>query len=380
MFYLLKAKPYVFSFTILILLCPVLTGCGSSEPIKIGFAGELTGARADLGVAGRDGVILAIDQINEQGGINGRSIELIVKDDQGDPDIARQVDAELVDEGVVAIIGHMTSGQVAAVLDQINRDKVVLFGATVSSDRFTGKTDYFFRVSATHMGAVLADHMYHNRGIRQVTGIYDLDNQAFTESFWQAVQARFIESGGDASQSFTFASGETDLQALMTKVKAVEPEAVVFASSAFDTALMAQYGRQLELDAQYFTSGWAHSDELLSKGGRTVEGMEMIINYNAQTSFPAFQEFVQQFETRYKREPTFPAANGYEVVLVLAEALAQTGGQAEGLPQAIIAVENLEGVQGMISMDEYGDVNRDVYIAVVTDDEFEFIDMPSPAD
>ena len=187
-----------------------LVACGAQEPISVGFAGVLTGPQADLGVAGRDGVILAVEQINEQGGINGRPIELIIKDDQGDPETARKVDAELAEAGVSAIIGHMTSGQVAAVLDQINKDQIVMIGPIVTSDRFTGKADYFFRnqMTTNQMGTALAEHIYHNRNMRNVAGIYDLGNQAYTEDLWRAFQNRFTELGGNAGQSYTFTSGE----------------------------------------------------------------------------------------------------------------------------------------------------------------------------
>ncbi len=114
----------VFIFSILI---SAGIGCEKKEnPIKVGFVGGLTGRLSDLGTAGRNGVILAVEEINSRGGINGRPVELITKDDKQDPELSLRVDRELVDEGVAAIIGHMTSVMSMAVLPFINEEKILM--------------------------------------------------------------------------------------------------------------------------------------------------------------------------------------------------------------------------------------------------------------
>ncbi len=364
-----------FRFAVWVFLSLVLAGCAGPKPILVGFAGELTGRHADLGVAGRDGAQLALDMINEKGGINGRPIELIIKDDKGDPNTARQVDAELVEQGVVAIIGHQTSAQTAAVWDQMNQAQVVLLSPGASSSQFDGYDDYLFRLaSSTELQAkALATHIYHTHGIRQLAGIYDLGNRDYAETLWLSIQTEFEMLGGDASLAFGFIAGETDLQTLMSEIKASEPEAVVFVAPAIDTALMTQYGQQQGLKARLFSSGWAATEVFLEKGGQAIEGVELVMTYSDKNPYPPFQDFVRRFEARYGRQPTFSAAFSYETVLVLANALAETNGQAEGLPEALVTTKNLAGVQGTISMDGYGDVKRDVYIAVVKDRQFEVI-------
>jgi branched-chain amino acid transport system substrate-binding protein len=118
----------------------------------------------------------------------------------------------------------------------------------------------------------------------------------------------------------------------------------------------------------------------LEKGGRTVEGLELNAVYDPQNKFPGFQPFVERFEARYNRPPDFAAAYAYESVLVLAEALKHTAGEADGLPEALTSIKNLEGVQGTISINEYGDVERDSYIAIIKDRQFEVIEVIYPTD
>jgi branched-chain amino acid transport system substrate-binding protein len=356
-----------------------LIGCANEEPILVGFAGELTGRRAELGVDERDGAQLAVDTINEQGGVNGRPIQLVIKDDKGDPETARRVDTELAKQGVVAIIGHATSGQTAAVVDQMNQKQLVLLSPTATSTKFSNQKDYLFRLPPTTdaLGQALARHIT-SQNIRQIVGIYDLGNRAYTESMWAAIQTEFEQSGGDASQDFAFASGETDLRTLIDDVVRTNPKAIVFMASAVDTALMAQHLQTQGSSAQLFGGPWPQTSELLEKGGQAVEGMTISSMFHPQNPYPNFQPFAGQFKARYNRAPEFGAAYAYESVLALAHALKQTQGNADGLPQALAGINNLPGVQGPITINQYGDAHREVYIVKVENGQFKVIDTILP--
>ena len=129
----------------IVLICFFIS-CEMKEPVKIGYAGGLTGRVADLGIAGRDGVILAVEEINSAGGINGREVKLLVKDDKQDAETAVNVNEELIQQGVAAIIGHMTSSMSKAGVKAINDKKVFMLSPTTSTNELTGLDDYFFRL------------------------------------------------------------------------------------------------------------------------------------------------------------------------------------------------------------------------------------------
>ena len=121
-------------------------GCMIKRPILIGFAAQLTGIQAELGVQERNGVQMAVETINATGGVAGRKIELVIRDDRGIPEKAQAADRELIKAGVLAIIGHATSAQTQAGLEVTNPAKVVLLGPTVSTLELSGLDDYFFRI------------------------------------------------------------------------------------------------------------------------------------------------------------------------------------------------------------------------------------------
>lgn len=374
-------KSRLFAVLLLLILLCLPAGCRSQQPILVGFAAEMSGRRGELGVAARDSAQLAIDQINAAGGIDGRPLKLLTRDDKGSPETARQVDQELVDAGVVAIIGHMTSEQSAAVFDQMNRAQVVIISPTSSSTQFSGQKDSFFRVmpDTQVLGAALAKYIQAEHPVRQVAVIYDLSNQAFTQHYWLAFKAEMDRYGVDTSQVYSYTTGQADLQALVDQVAAAQPESILFVSSAFDTALMAQYAHSRIPEAALFSSTWGQTDELFAKGGKAVEGMLLGATYNPENKSRAYLAFSNIYQERYKRAPSLAASHAYEAVLLLAYALRQTGGQASGLHQALVSANNLPGLQGALSLDEFGDVHRDTFVVRVQNARFVIVGTISPS-
>ncbi len=351
----------------------IIGGCAGRQPIRVGFAGELTGKYSDMGVLGRNGTQLAVDTLNAQGGVAGRPLELIVRDDNGTPDGACEADLELYQMGVVAIIGHMTSAQSIAALDCVEDVGVVLISPTTSTPLLSQKKDYFFRVVPTNIqeAIALAAHVYERRGLHSIAGIYDLENAAFTETLWATFVEAYQALGGKIDTTVTFSSSlDPDFIPLVADLYAAQPEGVFIIASALDTALIAQQIRLLDWDVPIFISGWAHTEALIQNGGRAVEGIELTIPYDPQSQASQYRTFVTNYQERYGQAPDFAATYAYDAVLVLAQALEKTDGKAAGLPQALTEVKDFEGVIGPVSINQYGDVVRHRYLTAVQDGQF----------
>lgn len=148
---IMKANQSIFQSLIALMFTPLLiastVSCTDRTPIKIGFTGTLTGIQSERSIMIRNRVLLAVNEINEAGGINNRPIEIIIKNDQGQPGIAQEVDKELIDAGVSAIIGHTTSRMSEAGSEIANIHQTVMISPTTSTDTLTDKDDYFFRIS-----------------------------------------------------------------------------------------------------------------------------------------------------------------------------------------------------------------------------------------
>jgi len=358
-----------------------LSGCQGQAPIRVGFVGELSGRQSDLGVHERDAAQLAVDDVNARGGVTGRKIELVVRDDKGTPQGAQAADRELIDAGVVAIIGHATSGQTMAGLPVTAEAGVVLLSPSATTPDLSGLDDLFFRVVPTHLdqAQILARHVHENRGIEHIAIVFDTDNAAYSQSYRDAFAAVFQALGGQVTGEVSYsAAEEPDFEPLVTQLQAAtarlssrrSPDGLLIVAPALDTALIAQQTRLLDWEPALFASAWAQTEVLIQNGGRAVEGLETAIVFDVHSQAPAYRDFQARYQARFGRLPTFAAGEAYEAVRVLAAALEKTGGQAEGLPQALAQIRNFQGLIGNLSLDEYGDASRTHFLVAVRDGQF----------
>jgi branched-chain amino acid transport system substrate-binding protein len=336
------------------------------EPWKLGFSGTLTGAYSDLGIAGRNGVIMRVEEQNQMGGINGRPIELLVKDDKNDPKEAPKVDEELIKAGVVAIIGHMTSEITMASIPLINSKQILMVSPTTSTALLSGKDDYFMRVviSNTEPPKLLADYCT-KTGIKKVSAIYAGENKAYCLPVLEAFRATLEEQGGQLTEVRAFLANErTEFDVITLSVLSRRPQAIFIIGSAMDTALLCQQIRKMDLQIPILSSGWGFSYDLITHGGRAVEGVigsDFIVSHIKS-------EGVRRFERAYKEyfgiDPNFAALCGYEAAEVVIRGLLEAK-DAKGLKDAILKIKRFKGPAGEFEIDRFGDAQRPIGIIKV---------------
>ncbi len=358
----------VASIIIIILMMMQVGGCQQNGTIKVGFAGEISGKGADLGIGARNGVMMAAEEINQRGGIHGKKIEVIARDDQGEPDVARKVDQELIDQGVVAIIGHITSQQTLAGLEVTQPAGVVMISPTASSSLLTGKDDLFFRVAADN-GAelqVLGQEIW-DRGNETMVIMYDAENVSFAKTYAEGAGQVFQQRGGTILAVIPFSDDDKTLPGLIREIRLMDPDAVLVVASALTTALVSQHIHLEDWEVDLFASDWAYSDLLLQAGGKAIEGTELVVSYDVNSQAPNMAAFRERYIQAFGFEPNYASAQGYEAMMVLAGALVQTGGDAEGLPDGLRGIQNVQGLVSPISIDAFGDVIRPMFLFRVTD-------------
>jgi branched-chain amino acid transport system substrate-binding protein len=263
-------KRWIAWLCVIMLLSSSIISCRAARPIYIGFSGELTGKRADLGIQGRDGVQLAVMRLNEAGGVAGRPIELIIRDDLGTPEGALAADQALIEAGVVAIIGHMTSAQSIAAMPLIEETETVMLSPTTSTPELAGLDDYFFRINPDNdqQARTLAHQARQRHGLTRVSAIYDSENSAYTHTFWRSFSRAFEELGGQNVGKVTFNSSEKpDFAPLVAELRNRDFEGLLIIASAVDTAMIAQVIRRQDWTVELFASGWAQSEALIQHGG-----------------------------------------------------------------------------------------------------------------
>ena len=355
----------------IVLLVGLLTACSDKEPVKIGFIAGTSGRVADLGVGGRNGVTLAMELRNAEGGINGRKIELIARDDQQDPERARAATQDLLAQKVVAILGPMTSSMAMQVVPIVNQSHTVVLSGTVTTNELTGKDDYFFRVLAPTRKFASANADYQlNRGHKRVAIAYDLRNRAYTESWLNDYQDAIENGGGKIVRKISFESGNNvPFGEITDKLLVAKPDCVVVIGNSVDAANLVQQVRKRNGKIALATSEWAGTERFIQLAGRAAEGVVLGQYLDRYSTQPAFIEFRNEYLKRFSEEPGYPAMVCYNAANALFEAIARQR-DGEDLKQTLLRIKTFNGLQEPTVFDRYGDANSRPYLVSVKDGKF----------
>ncbi|MFP4364246.1 MAG: ABC transporter substrate-binding protein [Spirochaetia bacterium] len=362
---------------LIILLIQILVtsfSCSASS-IKIGFAGPFSGYLSDLGVSGRNGAELAVREINEAGGLNGRELILLTEDDEADPDMAVQADQALLDAGAVAIIGHMTSSVAAETVRFANQNDIFMISPTISTDTLTGIDDNFFRIVYTSedQARLLVDYAV-GQELWNFTGFFETQNTAFSRQQLEFFQNGITSSGGVLEVIGSFrADNFSAIQAAASQTIETEPDAAAVFAPGLSTALFCQFLEQLGSTQVVLTSSWAMTDALIRYGGTALDRIRIAGYFIEGSQQPEYRRFREKYEQIFHQSPGFASVYAYEAVQVLFYALQNTDSwSAEDLKQTIIRHARFHGLQSIFRINEYGDCEREGHIFTVEDGRFVF--------
>ena len=341
-----------------------MVACTGKEPIKIGFVGSITGKNSDLGVAARDAAVLAVEKVNASGGINGRKVLLIDKDDAQDPAKAVKAVNELIGSNVAAIVGHLASSMTKASLPIINSSKTVMVSPTSSSTELSGKDDYFFRVMEPN--TLFAKHQAETcrkLQINRVAAIYDQQNRAYTVEMFNVFKDEFIRLGGTITKEVTFDSAaKPSLLPLVRQLDLKSAGAVMVLANTIDSLNIAQQIRKESPGIPILSGacGIAQRD-LLQQAGKSIDNIIFTLPVNSQSESIEYRKFREDFVKRFNYEPTFAATLSYDAVQLIFAALRKNPDISK-LRDTIKGINSFAGLQGEVKLDQFGDPSRNLFV------------------
>ena len=367
--------PHRIGLTFSVWLVILIQGCSDSTPIKVGFISGTSGRVADLGVDSRNGATLATELRNASGGINGRQIELINKDDQQNSEVAISHTRELINSSVVAIIGPSTSSIATAIEPIASQSKTLLLGITPTTNELSGKDDYFFRtVSATrHVATKNARHQL-ERGVDSFAIALDTRNLAYTQSWAEDFRTAVNQAGGTIKLVLPFqSSADTPFPKIARQLLDSGAKGIVMVSNSVDTALLAQNIRKLDADVALAAAEWAGTERLIELGGKSVEGLSVAQYINRYSSNPNYQLFKKRYTQRFKQEPGYAGAIAYNAAQTVFTAI-ELQLENESLKQTLLRIKTFKGLQEPIIFDDYGDSLGRSYMTRVIDGKLIVVD------
>ncbi|MCB1743897.1 MAG: ABC transporter substrate-binding protein [Gammaproteobacteria bacterium] len=361
-------------FVLAMLSVALLAGCADEDPIRVGFIGGLSDRNSDVGLSGHRGVVLAVEQLNRAGGVDGRQIELIALDDAQDRQTAEAAARELVAAGVEAVIGPFMSSMAAAVAPVFNEAGIVVISPTITSMDFYGRDDYLIRINRTTRDNAreYAEALW-ARGQRRIAIALDVRNRTFTASWLAEFRAALGEHGGEVVAAVEYTSEmDTDFEAVVREMLARPSDGLFFISGAVDVARLAQQARKLAPTLPIGAAEWAGTEQLVKLGGDVIDGLLIVQNFNRDDRSPRYAEFRDAYFNRFQHAPGYSSVMANDAATVLFHAM-RTRGAKQSLKEALLGHGPYPGLQEEIVFDSNGDTQRKVYFAEVHDGDFKLV-------
>lgn len=348
------------------------TAYAQSE-LKIGVLFPLSGDAGSYGERGKNGIELAVDELNAKGGARGRRLRVIYEDSKADPrtGVAAMTKLANVDK-VPAVIGDIVSAVTLAVAPIAERNKVVLLSPTASAPAVSHAGDYIFRIWPSDLaeGKEIAAFAI-KTGFKRV-GILYMQND-YGIGIKNVFVKTFSGAGGSVVLALGYKPDESDFRSYLGRLAEAKPDAIYLAGYFKDSALVLKQARELGIKTQFLGTTAVEDPKLIEIAGEAAEGLiyPLATGYDAESLDMDIQSFRKRYAERFKAEPDWVPAQAYDALKLIAYAVQKGGVTGPEIRKTLSVVKGYRGVTGDITFDENGDVAKPVTIKVVRQGKFE---------
>jgi branched-chain amino acid transport system substrate-binding protein len=211
-------------------------------------------------------------------------------------------------------------------------------------------------------------------GLGSVAVIYDLNNRAYTESWFEDFRAEYEPLGGTVTAVETYTSGpKVHFSDVVSRALSGDAEGLVIIASAMDTAMLCQQVRKKGRTVPVAAAEWAATETLIEMGGAAVEGIIVSQFFDRDSKLPGYVTFQKTYRERFGDEPGFASVNAYDAATVVLEAFEKRQ-KGETLKDAILRISTFPGIQGPVTINRYGDADRKTFITTVSGGRFRVLE------
>jgi branched-chain amino acid transport system substrate-binding protein len=301
-------------------------GTAMAADIKIGAAEALSGNAAQYGIAIRNGFTLALDEINAAGGVGGNKLVLIAEDEQGKKEEVANVFRKLIIQDQVLMLFGPTLSNSAQTGDPFAQQmKVVVFGTSNTADGITSIGDYVFRNSVTEAD-VLPETLkmaIRKGNVKKVAVFYGNDD-VFTKSGYDNFKKALDDLKVPVTTTETFAKGDVDFKAQLTKIKGTNPDALVLSALLAEGAPIMVQARQIGLNVPVIGGNGMNSTKLFDLAKGASDGLYVGSPWSVANATPENTKFIAAYKAKFGSDPDQFAAQGYDAMYIAAEAIRKT--------------------------------------------------------
>jgi len=346
----------------------------TGEPIKIGGIFALTGPAASLGQPEADTAKMIAEQVNSQGGIDGRRIEIVIRDTKGDETEGLAATKELIEsEGVVAIAGPSRSGTTLGIIDTIESAEIPLVSCAAAVKITTPVKKWVFKTPQTDAHAVEKIYGYLNeQGISKIATI--TVSNAYGEGGLEELKGQAEGAGIEITTSEQFQDSDTDMTAQLTRIKGTDAEAVVCWGVGPAPALITKQMQQLGLEMRMIQSHGVANKRFIEAAGDAAEGVilpagKLLVAEQLPDSDPqkaVLIEYKTNYEEKYGKDADTFGGHAWDAVQLILKGIREGGDDPAAIRDAIENTTGFVGIGGIFNYsaeDHYG-LTADAFVMI----------------
>lgn len=340
------------------------------RPIRIGVLGPLSGSNEPGGRGQLNAVILAVEEANADGGVNGRPLEVREADDAGLPDLSREGVRKLLDQGCAAILGAINSSCTRAAMAECAEQKVPILTSSSTASRLTSVGNkWVFRCIESDSSRMfqIAKYLVEDLGIGRIGILYEKDE--FGQGLRDDLASNLRAFKRDLAYVGSFHRDQADFSALLEAAREKGVEALGLCGITPDNIRIAHQVKAMGLGVRLFAPDV--NERYLAIGGEGVEDLVATDTFYTSQDKRDLKDFLKKYRTRFGREAGPHAGRAYDAARILVAALRRAdppGG--ETLREALLATENFPGLTGDFNFKPNGDVIKKAAIVAIHGGKF----------
>lgn len=352
-----------------------------SETIKIGAIISKTGKSDIYGDAVDKGIKLAIDEINENGGIDGKKIEYILEDDKSDPVEAVKAYDKLIEKNANAIIGPISSENTKAVANKSSQKNIAIISPTVGSESVTEDSGNIFRTCFTNsaQGKVLANFSIDALQAKSAAILRNKSSN-YSNEIADAFKNQFTQRGLKILADEGYEENDLDFKTQLENIKKENPDLILIPENSEKDFIIAKEIKEAQINAKIIGSdGWDGVLDLTDKSSEELlDSIYFVSHYARDDQSETVKEFVDSYQAKYKKIPSAFSALAYDSVYILKDAFEKANStDSEKLIEAIKNIE-INGVTGNIRFDEKNNPQKQAVIIKIENGKYNFDSLVSP--
>ncbi len=325
----------------------------AQTPVTIGAIEILTGPNNKYGIAIKNGFDLALEEVNKAGGVLGAPLAIAYEDSAGNKDQALNAARQLIGgKKVPLILGPTLSNEMFAVGPVANERKIPIVGTSTTANGITALGTYVFRTSLPEADVVPVTlrTAKEKLGIKKVAVMYGADD-AFTKSAYDVMKDAIAKLGLETVTTETFGSKDTDFSAQLTKIKSLNPDAIVVSAlvEAGAGILLAKKSLGIPDSVRVIGGNGLNSPQVPTVAGAAADGTLVGSPWFIDKADEVNQKFVKAYKAKYNSDPDQFAAQAYDTLFIVANAIKEAGAANADKIRDALAKAKYSGVMGNFS-------------------------------